>query len=52
MMTWLVLVTITPKVLQAPGNPATEALVVEAAVVEEEAEIEEIVCQEEENMVP
>jgi hypothetical protein len=33
-------------------NPATEAPAVEAATVEEEAEIEEIVCPEEENMAP
>jgi hypothetical protein len=34
------------------GNPATEALAGEAAVVEEEAEIEEIVHPKEENMAP
>jgi hypothetical protein len=33
-------------------NPTTEAPAVEAAAVEEEAEIEEIVRPEEENMVP
>jgi hypothetical protein len=33
-------------------NPATEALVVEAAAVEEEVEIEEIVHLEQENVVP
>jgi hypothetical protein len=33
-------------------NPATEPPAVEAAVVEEEAEIEEIVRLKEENMVP
>jgi hypothetical protein len=33
-------------------NPAIEAPAGEAAMVEEEAEIEEIVCPEEENMVP
>jgi hypothetical protein len=33
------------------GNPTTEALVVKAAMVEEEAEIEEIVRLEEENVV-
>jgi hypothetical protein len=33
-------------------NPATEALAVEAAVVKEEVEIEEIVFPEEENVAP
>jgi hypothetical protein len=33
-------------------NPATKTPVVKAATVEEEAEIEEIVCLEEENVVP
>jgi hypothetical protein len=33
-------------------NPAIEAPAGEAAMVEEEAEIEEIVCPKEENMVP
>jgi hypothetical protein len=33
-------------------NPATEALVGEAAAVEEEAEIEEFVRPKEENMAP
>jgi hypothetical protein len=34
------------------GNPATEALAVEAALVGEEAEIEEIVRPKEENVAP
>jgi hypothetical protein len=34
------------------GNPTTEALTVEAATVEEEAEIEEIIRPEEENVAP
>jgi hypothetical protein len=34
------------------GNPATEALAVEAVAVEEEAEIEEIVHPKEENVAP
>jgi hypothetical protein len=34
------------------GRPATEALAVKTTVVEEEAEIEEIVCPEEENVAP
>jgi hypothetical protein len=33
-------------------NLATEALAVEATAVEEKAEIEEIVCPEEENVAP
>jgi hypothetical protein len=33
-------------------NPATEAPVVKAAIVEEEVEIEEIIHPEEENMAP
>jgi hypothetical protein len=33
-------------------NPAMEAPVVEAAATEEEVEIEEIICPEEEKMVP
>jgi hypothetical protein len=33
-------------------NPTTEALVVKAAVVEEEVDIEEIVHPEEENVAP
>jgi hypothetical protein len=33
-------------------NPTTEALVVEAAAVEEEVDIEEIVHPEEENVAP
>jgi hypothetical protein len=34
------------------GNPTIEGLVAEATVVEEEAEIEEIVCLEEETIAP
>jgi hypothetical protein len=34
------------------GNPATEALAVKTAMVEVEAEIEEIIHPEEENMAP
>jgi hypothetical protein len=34
------------------GNPATEALAVEAAATEEEAEIEEIIRPEEEKVAP
>jgi hypothetical protein len=34
------------------GNLATEAPVVKAIVVEEEAEIEEIICPKEENVMP
>jgi hypothetical protein len=33
-------------------NPATEALAAEAAKTKEEAEIEEIICPEEEKVVP
>jgi hypothetical protein len=33
-------------------NLATEALAIKAAAVEEEAEIEEIICPEEENPAP
>jgi hypothetical protein len=33
-------------------NPATEAPAAEAAKTEEEAEIEEIICPEEEKVVP
>jgi hypothetical protein len=34
------------------GRPATEALAVKTTVVDEEAEIKEIVCLEEENAAP
>jgi hypothetical protein len=34
------------------GNPATKALAIKAAAFEEEAEIEEIICPEEENAAP
>jgi hypothetical protein len=34
------------------GNPTMEAPAVEAAATEEEVEIEEIICPEEEKMVP
>jgi hypothetical protein len=34
------------------GNLAIEAPAVKATIVEEEAEIEEIICKEEENMAP
>jgi hypothetical protein len=34
------------------GNPATKAPAVKAAAVEEEADIEEIICLEEENVAP